>query len=128
MTQLKDIPKERNITRIDSKPNKKRSGTHGWEVRFSLHNKEVSKFFSDNAFGGIENALDEARSFRDSFAVDWNALKTKEGISKHPEDVKKVLGVIFVKGKKKATSNEYCSHWRAQWYSGPQKSDNSLRW
>jgi len=117
MAQPKDIPKEKNIIRIDGKR------SHGWQVKFSFKNKEVSKFFSDGKYGGIVTALDEARNFRDSFLVDWHALKSKRGATKHPSDVKKVQGVMFVKGKKKATCDEYSSHWRAQWVSPTGKKE-----
>jgi len=109
MAQPKGIPKERNIIRIDGKR------SHGWQVKFSFQEREISKFFSDGKYGSVEKALDEARNFRDSFLVDWQAVKTTQGVTKHPSDVGKVMGVFFVKGKKKANSHEYSSHWRAQW-------------
>lgn len=116
MAQPKDIPKEKNIIRIDTKNSTGRSGgTHGWQVKFQLNEKEISKLFSDSKYGGLKQAFDEAISFRDSFSVDWHAVISDNNASRNAADEKNIIGVNFVKGKKKATSDEYSSYWHASW-------------
>jgi len=77
MAQPEGIPKQKNIIRIDMIKVKGRSGggTHGWQVKFEFNEREISKFFGDNKYGGMISALDEAISFRDSFQVDLHAAR-----------------------------------------------------
>lgn len=50
-------PSYKGISRIDSDHNH----THGWYVRVRQNGKVKSKFFSDQKYGGIVNALMKAR-------------------------------------------------------------------
>ncbi len=57
-------PPLKGISRIDSK------GTHGWFVRIYMrHRQVVSKLFSDNKWGGKDQALKKAIHFRDSYDI-----------------------------------------------------------
>lgn len=118
MAQPDGIPKQKNIIRIDMKKiqGRKGGGTHGWQVKFEFNEREISKFFSDKKYGGMLPALDEAISFRDSFKIDIHAARA-DMPANTPEhkDGDKIPGVFFIRGKKKARSDEYCSYWHAQW-------------
>ncbi|MEM9481044.1 MAG: AP2 domain-containing protein [Verrucomicrobiota bacterium] len=58
------MSKNRNITRIEiDRPGA--NGTRGWEVRMRRRGQNISKFFSDRAFGGKRAALISAREYRD---------------------------------------------------------------
>lgn len=129
MAQPDGIPKQKNIIRIDTKKVKGKSsgGTHGWQVKFQLNEQEISKFFSDKKYGGVKPALAEAIAFRDSFQMDVDAAKANrpETITKDAEG--KIPGVFFIRGRKKATSDEYSSYWRAQWITlDGKKKDKSF--
>lgn len=128
MAQPEGIPKQKNIIRIDMKKVKGRSGggTHGWQVKFEFNEREISKFFGDNKYGGMISALDEAISFRDSFLVDLHAARADKPETIEVMNGDKIPGVFFIKGKKKARSDEYCSYWRAQWTTteGKKKDKN----
>lgn len=117
MAQPDGIPHQKNIIRIDTKKVKGRSsgGTHGWQVKFQLNEQEISKFFSDKKYGGVEAALDEAITFRDSFLVDIHAAKANKRENNDIQVGDRIPGVMLIKGRKKATSDEYSSYWHAQW-------------
>ena len=120
MAQPIGIPKERNIVRVDIPDKENRIGTHGWQVRFTHEGREISKLFSDTKYDGIESALEEARNFRDSFSIDFDAIKRNRKPANYPSSVKKVEGVFFIKGRPlKTKPGEYSSYWRAQWPKGP---------
>jgi len=121
MAQPKGFPKEKNIIRIDGQRGAGRSGAHGWRVKFSLGGKETSKLFSDNTYGGMEAAYEAARNFRDSFLLDWHAVISKDKADIYIGNIKKVTGVTFIRGDKKANSDEYSSYWLAQWVTGPNR-------
>jgi len=60
---------QRKISRIDLYKNEKRiRESHGWEVRFQSvdKSKEINQFFSDKKYGGKNEALKIAKSFRDA--------------------------------------------------------------
>ncbi len=117
MAQPDGIPKQKNIIRVDTKKVKGKSsgGTHGWQVKFQLNEQEISKFFSDKKYGGVKPALAEAIAFRDSFLVDIHAARADKPETGTPDAEGRILGVIFIRGKKKATSDDYSSYWHAQW-------------
>jgi len=122
MAQPNGIPKERNIVRVDMPDKENRVGTHGWQVRFSFEGREISKFYSDAKYGGIEPSLDAGMNFRDSFSIDFRAIKRKRLPSNYPSSVKKVEGVFFINGRPlKTKPGEYSSYWRAQWPKGPNR-------
>jgi hypothetical protein len=51
-------PELKGISRIDAK------GTHGWYVRIYKNGKTYSKLYSDNRYGGTEQALKYAKKAR----------------------------------------------------------------
>lgn len=117
MAQPDGIPKQKNIIRVDTKKVKGKSsgGTHGWQVKFQLNEQEISKFFSDKKYGGMKPALAEAIAFRDSFLVDIHAAKADKTETITPDTEGRIPGVMFIRGKKKVTSDGYSSYWHAQW-------------
>jgi len=64
------------ITRIDALRNNK--NTHGWEVRFRRQRGVLEEFFSDSTYGGMGEALKEARKFRDANLNEFPKLNRKE--------------------------------------------------
>lgn len=124
MAQPKGIPKEKNIIRIDTKqPTGSSGSTHGWQVKFQYEEKEISKFFSDSKYGGMETALGEAKIFRDSFLIDWHAVKSNKAENLNNPNDSKIIGVMFVKGKKKVRTDEHSSYWHAQWTTTDGKKE-----
>jgi hypothetical protein len=63
----------------------------------------------------VEAALDEAITFRDSFLVDIHAAKANKREINDVQVGDRIPGVMLIKGRKKATSDEYSSYWHAQW-------------
>ena len=49
------------IARIDLP----RAGTHGWQVRIQRRGVKHGKFFADRSFGGVQEAYEAARGWRD---------------------------------------------------------------
>jgi hypothetical protein len=64
--------KEKGISRIDS------GSTHGWFVRGYRNGKTYSRLFSDRKCGNQEEALKEAREYRDSLHKDLDEIPQKE--------------------------------------------------
>ncbi len=127
ITMLKpsDFPKARNLKRIDIQRSKKLVGTHGWQVAFKLGSKWATKLFSDSKYGGIKNSYNAAINFKDSFLIDWHAISSKKRQSNQPSDMPKVVGVNFIKRKKKSNSSEYSSYWQAQWPADQKGKKNT---
>jgi hypothetical protein len=70
---MADIPKPRNVFRIDIEPsesNPRRHPTHGWQVRVKRHHKQHTKYFSDKRYGSRDAALDAAVAYRDTLIED----------------------------------------------------------
>jgi hypothetical protein len=55
-----------HIVRID-KPKNSPHGTHGWQVRVGGKRKYHSKLFSDRQHGGVEEALNAAKTYLQSY-------------------------------------------------------------
>jgi hypothetical protein len=100
---------DRNIQRMDYyKPN----GGHtlGWWVRVKRGDKKFSRLFSDNKFGGKENALIEARQYRDELEKEHGEIqnlgyqtskssRNKSGLTgvyKGPKITKKQSGKTYI--------------------------------
>lgn len=58
----------KNISRIDQ-PSK---NTYGWFVRIRRDGNRISRFFSDSKYGGRDQALESARSFRNTNLQEWS--------------------------------------------------------
>lgn len=56
-----------NISRIDQHS----KNTFGWFVRIRRDGNKVSRFFSDGKYGGKEESLEEARTYRDENLGQW---------------------------------------------------------
>ena len=85
----------RFITRYDYQ------GRHGWWVRIQrrLAKKTaplvISRFFSDEKFGGYESALVKAKAFRDTAAASAPAPRAKSHV---PVGVKRGYGYLRIDG------------------------------
>jgi hypothetical protein len=60
----------RNIVRIDSEETDERPGTNGWQVRMCRQGQRRTKFFSDEKYGGRNEALEVAMAYRDMIETD----------------------------------------------------------
>ena len=60
----------KNISRIDQ-PSK---NTFGWFVRIRRDGNRISRFFSDGKYGGKQEALLSARSYRDENLKQWESF------------------------------------------------------
>jgi hypothetical protein len=90
----------RGISRVDS------GSTQGWSVRGYRNGKTYSKFFSDGKYKGTEEALKEARIYRDNL---WKSL---QAIPKRPlkrrvvaSDARNSTGELGVTRNVKTNSN-----------------------
>jgi len=111
-----DKPAEnRNIFRLDT------NKTHGWQVRFIVNGDHRSKFFNDNKFGGSENALLEARKYRNEKeesifnerkAFGYNSRKYiyTDFVANNKTGI---LGVNRTTTKER--SGKYSHHWQTAW-------------
>ena len=115
--ELRKRPFElRNIKRWDLKPGQK-SGNLGWWVRFYVERKRLSQLFSDNKFGGKENALKAAQTYRDAMEREVRPKQTE-----HMPNVKTKRnrsGIVGVSRSKRTThrkGKKYISYvWQAEW-------------
>jgi Holliday junction resolvase-like predicted endonuclease len=65
----------RNITLMEYERKDKSGQTRGWWVRVKRGNQSFSHLFSYNKYGGKENALIEAKRFRDKLEEEYGRLK-----------------------------------------------------
>ncbi|GJQ37194.1 MAG: hypothetical protein JETCAE01_32040 [Anaerolineaceae bacterium] len=65
----------RNITLMEYERNDKSGQTRGWWVRIKRGNEKFSRLFSYNKYGGKENALVEAKRFRDKIEGEFGVVK-----------------------------------------------------
>ena len=83
--------KEKGISRIDS------GSTHGWFVRGYRNGKTFSRLFSDLKCGGKQEALLEARSFRENLRKELEEIPAKPRarriVTKDARNTTGVLGV-----------------------------------
>lgn len=123
-----DKPKEnRNIFRLDS------NNTHGWQVRFIVNGDHRSKFFNDNKFWGRENALLEARKYRDE--KEEGVILEREAFESRPRkfiytdfvanNTSGILGINRTSTKER--SGNYSHHWQTAWRDADNKLINRSR-
>ncbi len=69
MSEKKDLA---NIARIDQEPKPpKKTGQHGWWVRFRRRGQKFYHFFNDNKYDGKEKCLEAAILFRDAVKTQY---------------------------------------------------------
>ena len=85
------------VTRIDSE----KTNTHGWQVRF----EKPSTFFSDTAYGGGEDSLQQAIAFLASIYYP-KLIKKPTAENKNKKLPLGIRGVRLVKMKKKNRNTE----------------------
>jgi hypothetical protein len=111
------------ITRVDITSESRKKETHGWEVRVRRRGMKVEKFFSDNLFGGKDQALASAREFRNG---KLNEIKpyTRLEIAKQMSirNTSGIVGVHYTKHlyKKRGRTYEW-EAWVATWSPEPKK-------
>lgn len=100
---------DRNIQRMDYVRNNG-GQTRGWWVRVKRGEKKFSRLFSDSKFGGKENALLEARKYRDELEKEHGEIqnlgyqtskssRNKSGLTgvyKGPKITKRQSGKIYI--------------------------------
>lgn len=100
---------DRNIQRMEY-VNKSGGQTRGWWVRVKRGDKKFSRLFSDSKFGGKDNALLEARKYRDELEkehgefqnVGFHTYKSSRnksglvGVHKGPKITKRQSGKVYV--------------------------------
>lgn len=80
----------KGISRIDQA----KRNTHGWYVRVSFNGKKLSKFFSDTAHGGKEEALASAVNYRNVAEQELGKPRTNRlVISRNPRNRSGITGV-----------------------------------
>lgn len=80
----------KGVSRIDQASR----NTHGWYVRVSFDGKKRSKFFSDAAHGGKEEALGRAVGWRDEVERELGKPRTNRlVISRNPRNRSGITGV-----------------------------------
>lgn len=80
----------KGISRIDQ-PSK---NTHGWYVRVRFNGTQRVKFFSDNAHGGRDNALQEAVKFRNRAEQELGKPRTDRlVIARNPRNRSGIMGI-----------------------------------
>jgi hypothetical protein len=91
--------------------------THGWEVRIRRSKGSVLELFSDSTYKGKNNALKEARKFRDTVLKKIPLLNRKE-VSSLPKksNIKEGVGISLVKQRtvkrgKTTTLLYYQAYW-----------------
>ncbi|MEX2397310.1 MAG: hypothetical protein WD491_09800 [Balneolales bacterium] len=98
----------KNISRIDQ-PSK---NTHGWFVRIRRDGNKVSKFFSDGKYGGREEALDKARTYRDENLSKWEKFAKNSNRSMHVGKTSNIgyPGISYCVKTKTRNGEEYKEH------------------
>lgn len=106
----------KGISRINS------GSTQGWFVRGYRNGKTYSKFFSDGKHKGTEEALKEARIYRDEL---WESLQTipKRSLNRRrvvASDARNVTGELGVTRTVKTNSNgTKCECYSVTWHPEP---------
>lgn len=115
-----DKPHEmRYLSRVDI--GKKGTGgeTHAWQFRLKRGDVNISRFFSDNKYGGKEEALKCAQQFRDEIEKLYPAITGKEKYLKPTKKNKSgVVGVHRLERdytKSNRPSKYHDSAWVASW-------------
>lgn len=106
--------KEKGISRIDS------GSTHGWFVRGYRNGKTFSRLFSDLKCGGREEALQQARDFRNSLHQQLTDVpkqpRTRRLITREARNSTGVLGVCRTskRGANGIINECYSVSWRPE--------------
>lgn len=98
----------RNISRIDQ-PDK---NTFGWFVRIRRDGNRVNKFFSDWKYGGRDQALQQARSFRDNNLQHWSRFARNHNRAMHNGKKSNIgyPGISYCVKSKLRNGEEYKEH------------------
>lgn len=91
--------------------------THGWEVRIRRTKGSVLELFSDSKYGGKNNALKEARKFRDLVLKKIPTLNRRE-VANLPKKSNREEGVGISLVKLRTTKNGKTvtkSYYQAYW-------------
>jgi len=107
--------KEKGISRIDS------GSTHGWFVRGYRNGKTYSRLFSDLKCGGADEALEEARAYRDKLHGKLEELPQKPRARRIVlHDVRNTSGVLGVcRTTKKSPSGSINECYSVSWRPEP---------
>jgi hypothetical protein len=104
----------KGISRIDQ-PERK---THGWYVRVTFNGQRRVKFFSDEANGGKEKALEAAVRFRNRAEKELNKPRTDRlVIARNPRNRSGIMGVqrktkvVHTPAGERVTDNVYEITW-----------------
>ena len=106
----------RNIRRVDYDKKTGKGRTRLWQVHFTFKGrKPISQSFSDNLCGGKEQALVQAKRFRDALEYEFAASETRYGtfgtVDLNPE-----VGVSRSSSKRKTlTGIREHWYWQAFW-------------
>ena len=95
-----------------------RAGTHGWQVRIQRRGVKHGKFFADRACGGMQEAYDTARAWRDDLvqriAADENLARVCRRSPRNSSGVVVVSKVCVI-----AASGANYWFWQATWCPAP---------
>jgi hypothetical protein len=113
----------RNISRIDNRSKRWNTENHGWQVRYRRGNRKISQWFEDGLHGGKDNALKEAKQYRDIMERELR-LEPKGKITRKHVTVEDPVGVyrIIRHLNYKSGPHEY-PIWVANWPKGDGKKD-----
>ena len=102
------------IARIDLP----RAGTHGWQVRIQRRGVKHGKFFADRSFGGVQEAYEAARGWRDELvrriSDEENSARICRRSSRNSSGV---VGVSKVCVNSASGANYW--FWQATWCPAP---------
>ena len=102
------------IARIDLP----RAGTHGWQVRLQRRGVKYGKFFADGVHGGLTEAYEAARSWRDAVIARITAEENLTRICRRsPRNSSGVVGVSKVCVI--AANGASYWFWQATWCPAP---------
>lgn len=111
MTDEKPVTNDmRNITPMEYERKDKSGQTRGWWVRVKRGNNKFSRLFSYNKYGGKENALREAKRYRDKIEQEFGEIqdlgyqtyKTNRnksgmiGIHREPKITRRPSGKVYI--------------------------------
>jgi hypothetical protein len=108
----------RNITLMEYERKDRSGQTRGWWVRVKRGNKSFQHLFSYNKYGGKENALVEAKRFRDKLEEEYGEIKELGyQVNKTGRNKSGMIGVHRIqKVTKRASGRMYVyDNWEASW-------------
>ena len=117
----------RNIFRVDT------NNTHGWQVRYVVDKNHYSKLFSDKKYGGRDNALIEAKKYRDDLKI--LVKEKREKLDLRPRKfiysdfaTNNKSGIIGInRTSTKERSGNYSHHWQTALIDAEGKLINRSR-